>query len=611
MVRIQLHNSDAAMNGSFCAWSPSAPANDNPCGAVGLSVSNSCLTTAATNLGATSTAGVPAPGCGTYVTGDVWFTFVAPANGAAAIRTTAGGLTDSGIALYTATACAGTFTLVACSPNGNGNMGQISQTGLTPGQTYYVRIWGDSNASGTFNICVVGLPNDEPCGATALPVNASCTNTTSTSAFATNSQGIPAPGCANYQGGDVWFSFVAPANGTVVVQTGSSGGLTDTGLALYEATNCSTGYNLLACNDDATGLGFFSRIISTDLVPGTTYYARVWGYGGATGGFNICAHSPPPPANDDPCGATALTVNATCTNTATTNLGATATPSIPAPGCGNYTGGDVWFSFVAPASGRTSIQTSSSGGLANTAIALYSATNCSSGFALIACDDDAVGFFSLIDRVGLTPGATYYVRAWGVSGSAGTFNICAYEPAIAPPSNDEPCGAIDIALGTSCTFSARTNAGALHSSGILFSGCGNYGGRDVWFRFAAPANGLATFRVNTGTLANPAMALYQASSCSGPFTLIACDNTSGPGDAPFMTLTPLEVIPGETYYLRVWGQQWHRWNIRSLRIHRAQLRRLHLRATHVGQPRRWLGQQPGDHSSRCRASDELLERQRR
>ncbi|MFZ1692586.1 MAG: T9SS type A sorting domain-containing protein, partial [Flavobacteriales bacterium] len=44
-----------------------------------------------------------------------------------------------------------------------------------------------------------------------------------------------------------------------------------------------------------------------------------------------------------------------------------------------------------------------------------------------------------------------------------------------------------------------------------------------------------------------------ASSCSGPFTLIKCDNASGPGDAPFMTLTPLEIVPGETYYLRVWG----------------------------------------------------------
>jgi hypothetical protein len=553
MVRIQRHNSDAAMNGSFCAWRPAFPANDEPCAAGTLTVNATCSTTAGDTRGATSSIAVGAPSCGNHQGGDVWYSFVAPANGDVTVRSIAGTLTNSAIALYSAAACAGTFTEITCSTNGNGAMGQISQTGLTPGATYYVRVWGESNTSGTFTICVVSLPNDEPCGATPLPANGSCTNTTSTNFLGTNSPGIPSPGCASYQGSDVWFSFVAPASGTITVETSNSGGLGDTGLGLYEASTCSTGYTLLECSDDATGLGFFSRVSRTGLTPGTTYYARVWGYGGASGSFNICAFVPTPPANDNPCASTLLPVNASCTNTASTNIGATSTSGIPAPGCGNYTGGDVWFRFVAPASGRTSIQTSSTGGLANTAIALYSAANCSTGIALVACDDDAIGLFSLIERTGLTPGATYFVRVWGVGGSAGTFNICAYEPAIAPPANDEPCGAIDMPLGTSCTLAARTNAGALHSPGIPSPGCGNYSGRDVWFRFTAPASGLATFRVTAGTLANPAMAVYHASSCSGPFTLISCDNSSGPGNTPFMSLTPLEIVPGETYYLRVWG----------------------------------------------------------
>lgn len=410
MVRIQRHNDSGTMNGSFCAWRPAFPANDNPCSATSLTVGATCSNTAGTNRGATSTTAVAAPSCGDYQGGDVWYSFVAPANGAATIRTAANGLTDSGIALYSATSCSGTFTEVACAPNGNGNMGQISYAGLTPGQTYYVRVWGDGNESGSFNICVVSL------------------------------------------------------------------------------------------------------------------------------------------ANDEACGATSLTVGATCSNTSTTNLHATPSGSVPAPPCGNYTGGDVWYSFVAPASGAATIRTGTNG-LTNSAIALYSASSCSAGFSLITCAVDGNGNMGQITEYGLTPGATYYVRVWGENGASGTFNICAFVPAV----NDEPCVATDITIGTSCSYTGHTNVNATISSNIPAPGCGNANFNDVWFRFTAPSNGLVTFRVTVGTLANPQFAVYRASSCNGPFTLVKCDNASGPGNAPFMTLTPLEITPGDTYYLRVWG----------------------------------------------------------
>jgi len=63
------------------------------------------------------------------------------------------------------------------------------------------------------------------------------------------------------------------------------------------------------------------------------------------------------PANDNPCGATVLTVGApaaTCSPASGANVswtGATATAGVPAPGCASYLTGDVWYVFVAPASG--------------------------------------------------------------------------------------------------------------------------------------------------------------------------------------------------------------------------------------------------------------------
>ncbi|MBL7982005.1 MAG: hypothetical protein JNL52_09370 [Flavobacteriales bacterium] len=521
-------------------------ANDGPCTATSLPVGTSCSNTGSTNVFASGTTEVPNPPCGSYQGGDVWFSFVAPTSGGVTVRSVSGGLTDSGIALYSASACGAGFTLISCSANGNGNMGQISQGGLTPGTTYYVRVWGENGASGTFNMCVVGVANDGPCTATSLPVGTSCSNTGSTNVFASGTTEVPDPPCGNYQGGDVWFTFVAPANGAVTVRT-SSGGLTNSAVALYSASACNGTFTLLACATD--GNGTMGQVQQYGLTPGTTYYVRVWGDNAANGTFNICV-STPAVVNDDPCGAVGLPVNGTCVNTSSTNVNATATAGIPDPGCAAYSGGDVWFTFVAPASGAVEMLTGANG-MTDSGMALYSATACGGTFSLIDCNDDGNGLMSRINAGGLTPGTTYYIRVWGYGGSTGTFNICV-RSAIPPP-NDEPCNAIDLALTSNCTYSAYTNLDATATSGIPAPGCGNYAGGDVWFRFTATATALVTIRTTAGTLTNATMALYQANTCNGTFTLVACDNTSGPGNMPFMSLTPLELVPGATYYLRVWG----------------------------------------------------------
>jgi hypothetical protein len=141
-----------------------------------------------------------------------------------------------------------------------------------------------------------GAPaNDDCAGATPLTsigVNTCGTLLTGTVTGATSSTGAPAPGCASYQGGDVWYSLVVPANGVLQVETGASGsGLSDTGLALYSGS-CGS-LTLLGCNDDIGGGNNFSRLRQTGLTPGSTVYARVWRYGNATlgGDFTICAQT--------------------------------------------------------------------------------------------------------------------------------------------------------------------------------------------------------------------------------------------------------------------------------------------------------------------------------
>lgn len=122
-----------------------------------------------------------------------------------------------------------------------------------------------------------------------------------------------------------------------------------------------------------------------------------------------------------------------------------------------------------------------------------------------------------------------------------------------PPSNDDPCGATALTLGSTCTLTSRTTIGATATAGVPAPGCGGYSGADVWYSFVAPSSALVTLRTTAGSLSNVGMAVYSANACNGTFTLITCDNSSGPGNMPFITLTPLEIVAGQTYYVRMWA----------------------------------------------------------
>ncbi len=136
-----------------------------------------------------------------------------------------------------------------------------------------------------------GVANDNPCSATPLTVTSSCSFASSTTGGATATTGVPAPTCASYAGGDVWFSLVVPASGSVTIDS-NTGVITDGGMALYTATACNGTFNQVACDDDSSVNGLMPQINATGLTPGSTVYVRFWSYGGGTNGtFSICAWS--------------------------------------------------------------------------------------------------------------------------------------------------------------------------------------------------------------------------------------------------------------------------------------------------------------------------------
>lgn len=138
-------------------------------------------------------------------------------------------------------------------------------------------------------------PNDNPCSATALTVNPVVCGGYNyyTNTLASNSPGVPAPGCAGYAGGDVWFTAVVPASGIIAFDT-QQGVILDGGMAVYSGS-CAA-LTLVTCNDNSSANPGMPLITLTGQTPGNTLWIRVWENGNNNNGsFGICAYSPPPP----------------------------------------------------------------------------------------------------------------------------------------------------------------------------------------------------------------------------------------------------------------------------------------------------------------------------
>ena len=149
----------------------------------------------------------------------------------------------------------------------------------------------DPNCTETFNaISSCPAANDNCIDANELSVGANFAEFAelASNLGATSGENMPAPGCAYYQGGEVWFTAVVPETGHIIVETRPGETITDTGMAVYSGS-CDA-LTLLDCDDDSSDFGNFSLIELDGLTPGTVLYIAVWEYGNDTSGtFQVSA----------------------------------------------------------------------------------------------------------------------------------------------------------------------------------------------------------------------------------------------------------------------------------------------------------------------------------
>jgi GEVED domain/Ig-like domain CHU_C associated/IPT/TIG domain len=169
----------------------------------------------------------------------------------------------------------------------------INFTGLSTGFTYY--LWVRSSCGpGDYSPWVstsfaTPLTNNDCSGAIALFVNPAIPCLSAIDGT-TNTATQSLPGCTGTADDDVWYKFVATTTSHIVTVIPST-----LNNPIYEIFNACGGASLGCINNSSVSTGVETNTFTT-LIPGNTYFVRVYSNGGAgnSGTFTICVTTIPP-----------------------------------------------------------------------------------------------------------------------------------------------------------------------------------------------------------------------------------------------------------------------------------------------------------------------------
>jgi len=357
--------------------------------------------------------------------------------------------------------------------------------------------------------------------------------------------------CASFGGfvgSDVWYSWTSPEQGLVKASLVTDGGFAsfDTVLSAF-GDDCGS-LQQLACNDDADLASFTlqSQIVFVSQ-PGQQILLELGGWNGSAGEFGLSLVFTPmtAPTNDE-C-TTAIAINEGVTSGST--FLATQSAQAPACGLGGVTAdADVWYRHVAGATGLFTASVVSPLGFADfdTIMAVH-AGSCGA-LEVLACNDDTG--FSLGSQVEslVTEGQELWISIGGYGGAQGTFSLSVSTLAGSVPPNDDCETALPVTSGLVEGTTVFASDGELTGSCALFEGSI---GRDVWFAWTAPGEGLltATTTASGGGAADfdTVIAIF-GGDCEYPVQLGCNDDSEG-----LASLVSAPVEAGETYLVELGG----------------------------------------------------------
>jgi hypothetical protein len=305
----------------------------------------------------------------------LWWTWQAPATGRLMV-TTEGSSFNTLLALYTNNALAQLKVAATNDQLANGESFSHVKFPVTAGTEYQIAVDGHNGESGTIilSLTLSVPPNDDFANrilVTNFPVTLSGSNLD-----ATWEPDDP------FGGRSVWWEWMAPINGAVMIST--DGSSFDTDLGVFTNSVLSQ-LGWVAWNDNHTNV--WTSQVNIQAVAGTAYQIVIsGGYNESMGTIRLKIIPGAPPANDSFTNRIWLTGAITNFITAN-NYGATREVDELNPGFEKYSPGDhtVWWSWKAPEDGRVTITTEGSD--FDTRLAVFTGTALTN-LMLVALNDD-------------------------------------------------------------------------------------------------------------------------------------------------------------------------------------------------------------------------------
>jgi len=313
----------------------------------------------------------------------------------------------------------------------------------------------------------------------------------------------------------VWWSWTAPASGTVVVDTiGSS---FDTLLAVYSGQNLSSLKPV--ASDDESGGNLTSKV-AFQVAAGTVYQIAVDGYGGKEG--TILFHLQMTaiafiPLNDLFSSATTLASTNSSVRGAT--LSASAETGEPAHS-DQPARHSVWWKFSNTSAGRIVLDTSGSD--FDSVLAVYSGNNLGS-LTKIASDDQSGGNNNAKLSFSSVLGATYFVAVDGHDNATGNVVLNVNYAGGLAPANDNFNNAA-LLVGAPSSAAADTRLASAESNEPHHAD--NPPEHSLWYQWFAPDSGVVTIST-AGSDFDTVLAVYTGESLGLLTTIASNDDVAG------------------------------------------------------------------------------------
>ena len=485
------------------AWA--APANDNFANATDLGSSSSGQVTG-TNSGATLETGEPNHFViGSYAQMSVWWRWTAPSTGwyAFNVDLSSPATFHPVVEVYDGTSV---DALTRANPNASGYTTTVGFNAAS-GHQYHVVVASDGSSGDIVLRWAAQPANDD--FADAAPLSGPSGTVTGTTIAATAETGEPqhfndGSGSNHYT---VWYSWVAPEDGTVTFDTAGS---ERAQVAVY--TGDSLGALTLLGAQSIAAAGPVEVAVSAD----TTYRIVVGAQDQFPGDYKL-SWSVGPPANDNVADAPQLAGQSTVLFPDVvhgSSLGATKEPGEP-DHAGEPGGHSVWWKW-APWQGGEQISFDTVGSSFATVLAVYT-RSVDGTLTPVAADNGSAGGGASRVTFAAAYNVEYYVAVDGVDGASGAVTLRFY---VTPPVNDDFADATDLGSAPSGHVTGTNSGATLEPGEPNIQGSGPNAQQSVWWRWTAPRDGWYAFDISTsshpgttGTAAfYPVMQVYEGTA---------------------------------------------------------------------------------------------------